>query len=65
MLLEFRVRNFRSIRDEQALNLIASGDKELATTHLASTGLKSAPHALRTVVVYGPNASGKSSCCAR
>ena len=61
MLLEFRVRNFRSIRDEQALNLIASGDKELATTHLASTGLKSAPHALRTVVVYGPNASGKSS----
>lgn len=61
MLLEFRVRNFRSIRDEQALNLIASGDKELAVTHLASTGLKSAPHALRTVVVYGPNASGKSS----
>lgn len=61
MLLEFRVRNFRSIRDEQALNLIASGDKELAGTHLASTGLKSAPHALRTVVVYGPNASGKSS----
>lgn len=61
MLLEFRVRNFRSIRDEQVLNLIASGDKELAATHLASTGLKSAPHALRTVVVYGPNASGKSS----
>jgi len=61
MLLEFRVRNFRSIRDEQALNLIASGDKELAATHLAPTGLKSAPHALRTVVVYGPNASGKSS----
>ena len=61
MLLEFRVRNFRSIRDEQALNLIASGDKELAATHLASTGLKSVPHALRSVVVYGPNASGKSS----
>lgn len=61
MLLEFRVRNFRSIRDEQALNLIASADKELAATHLVPTGLKSAPHALRTVVVYGPNASGKSS----
>lgn len=61
MLLEFRVRNYRSIRDEQALTLIASGDKELATTHLAPTGLKSAPHALRTAVVYGPNASGKSS----
>jgi hypothetical protein len=61
MLLEFRVRNYRSIRDEQALNLIASGDTELAATHLAPIGLKSAPHALRTVVVYGPNASGKSS----
>lgn len=61
MLLEFRVRNYRSIRDEQALTLIASGDKVLATTHLAPTGLKSAPHALRTAVVYGPNASGKSS----
>ncbi|WP_295531572.1 ATP/GTP-binding protein [uncultured Pseudacidovorax sp.] len=61
MLLEFRVRNFRSIRDEQALNLIASADKELAATHLVPTGLKSAPHALRAVVVYGPNASGKSS----
>jgi hypothetical protein len=61
MLLEFRVRNYRSIRDEQALTLIASGDKELAATHLASTGLKAVPHALRSVVVYGPNASGKSS----
>lgn len=61
MLLEFRVRNYRSIRDEQALTLIASSDKELAQTHLAPTGLKAAPHALRTAVVYGPNASGKSS----
>lgn len=61
MLLEFRVRNYRSIRDEQVLNLIASGDKELAETHLAPTGLKAAPHALRSAVVYGPNASGKSS----
>lgn len=61
MLLEFRVRNYRSIRDEQALTLIASGDKELAATHLSPTGLKAAPYALRTAVVYGPNASGKSS----
>jgi len=61
MLLEFRVRNYRSIRDEQALTLIASSDKELAQTHLVSTGLRAAPHALRTAVVYGPNASGKSS----
>lgn len=61
MLLDFRVKNYRSIRDDQALSLIASGDKALAATHLATTGLKTAPHALRTAVIYGPNASGKSS----
>lgn len=61
MLLEFRVRNYRSIRDEQALTLIASSSKELAQTHLMPTGLKSAPYAVPTAVIYGPNASGKSS----
>ena len=61
MLLEFRVANYRSIRDEQVLNLIASSDDALADTHLAATGLKSAPHAVRSAVVYGPNASGKST----
>jgi uncharacterized protein len=62
MLLEFRVRNYRSIRDEQCLNLVASSaDKELAETHLAATGLKSLPNAVRSAVVYGPNASGKST----
>jgi AAA15 family ATPase/GTPase len=62
MLLEFRVRNYRSIRDEQVLNLVASsGDKDLAETHLASTGLKSLPSTVRSAVVYGANASGKST----
>ncbi|OGQ98092.1 MAG: phage resistance protein [Deltaproteobacteria bacterium RIFOXYD12_FULL_55_16] len=61
MLLEFRVRNYRSIRDEQALNLVASSDRELAETHLAQTGLKSLPSVVRSAVVYGPNASGKST----
>lgn len=61
MLLDFRLRNFRSIRDEQGLNLIASSDRELADTHLAATGLKAAPRAVRSAVIYGPNASGKST----
>lgn len=65
MLLEFRVRNYRSIRDEQSLNLVASGtDKELVETNLAPTGLKSLPNAVRSAVVYGPNASGKSTLLA-
>ena len=62
MLLEFRVRNYKSIRDDQSLNLVASSsDKELADTHLVPTELKSLPRAVRSAVIYGPNASGKST----
>lgn len=62
MLLEFRIRNFRSIKDEQSLSLVAApADKELSETHLAPTGLKALPQAVRSAVLYGPNASGKST----
>ena len=61
MLLEFRVKNYRSIRDEQTLSMIASSDKEFADSHLVSTGLKTLDKVVRSSVVYGPNASGKSN----
>jgi hypothetical protein len=61
MLLEFRVKNYRSIRDEQVLSLVASKDQILAETHLASTGVKTLDRVVRTAVIYGPNASGKST----
>lgn len=61
MLLEFHVKNFRSIRDEQVLSLVASKDIALADTHLMPTGVKSLSKAVRSAVVYGPNASGKSN----
>ena len=61
MLLEFRVKNYRSIRDEQTLSMIASSDKEFADSHLMSTGLKTLDKVVRSSVVYGPNASGKSN----
>jgi uncharacterized protein len=61
MLLQFRVKNYRSIHDEVVLNLIASNDKELAQSNLLPTGLKGLSHAVRTAVMYGPNASGKSN----
>jgi len=61
MLIEFRARNYRSIRDEVALSFVASKDKKLAETHLASTGIPSLPNVLRSAVIYGPNASGKST----
>lgn len=61
MLVEFRVKNFRSLRDEQVLSLVASTDKTLLETHALDTGLKAAPHLLKSAVVYGANASGKSN----
>ncbi len=61
MLVEFRIKNFRSLREEQVLSLVASSDKTLLDTHAVSTGLKAAPHLLKSAVVYGANASGKSN----
>lgn len=65
MLLEFRVSNFRSIRDEQVLSLVASGtDRELCDSNVIKTSIKSVPNALRSVVIYGANGSGKSTVLA-
>ncbi len=61
MIIEFRVKNFRSLRDEQVLSLVASKDKSLVDTHTITTGIKAAPALLRSAVIYGANASGKSN----
>ena len=61
MLVEFRVKNFRSLRDEQVLSLVASNDKTLIDSHALMTGLNAVPALLRSAVVYGANASGKSN----
>ena len=61
MLVEFRVANFRSLRDEQALSLVASKDKTLSDTHTLATGVSAVPQLLRSVAIYGANASGKSN----
>ena len=61
MLVEFRVKNFRSLRDEQVLSMVGSKDKSLADTHTKATGINAAPTLLHSAVVYGANASGKSN----
>ena len=61
MLVEFRVKNFHSLRDEHALSLVASKDKTLADTHTLGTGLAAVPRLLASSVIYGANASGKSN----
>jgi AAA15 family ATPase/GTPase len=61
MLVEFRVKNFRSLRDEQVLSLVASKDKSLQDTNTLPTGLKAAPALVSSAVIYGANAGGKSN----
>lgn len=61
MLVEFRVKNFRSLRGEQVLSLVASKDKTLADTHTLATGLTAVPQMLKSAAIYGANASGKSN----
>ena len=61
MLIEFRVKNFRSLCDEQVLSLVASSDKALQDSNTLPTGVAAAPLLLRSAVIYGANASGKSN----
>ena len=61
MLIEFRVKNFRSLREEQVLSLVASKDKTLQNTHTQATDISAAPALVRSAVIYGANASGKSN----
>lgn len=61
MLLDFRVTNFRSLRDEQILSLVASKDKALQSLNTMPSDIKTPPSLLRSAVIYGPNAGGKSN----
>ncbi|MEA3224515.1 MAG: AAA family ATPase [Planctomycetota bacterium] len=57
MLVEFRVANYRSFREEQTLSLVASKDTELGDNCVDQGKLR----LLKAVGIYGPNASGKSN----
>ena len=57
MLAEFRVGNYRSFKDEQVLSLVASVDESKGANSFEIAG----HNILKTAVVYGANASGKSN----
>ena len=61
MLIEFRVKNYCCLRDEQVLSLVPSSDTSLLESNTYETGVPSVPRLLRTAVIYGPNAGGKST----
>ncbi len=60
MFIEFSVSNFKSIRERQTLSMVASSGRELASTNIF-TPHGNAPAVLRSAVIYGPNAAGKSN----
>jgi hypothetical protein len=62
MLIEFKVKNYRSIKDEQVLTMVKSKAKELEDTNTFITPEKKKPiKLLNSATIYGPNASGKSN----
>ncbi len=61
MLLEFRIKNFRSFRDEAVLRMTASSDTSMQATHTRETGLEKAKRVVNAVAIFGANASGKTN----
>jgi uncharacterized protein len=57
MLIEFKVANYRSFNEEQTLSMIASSDTSIKQNCIEVGRMA----LLRSVAMYGPNASGKSN----
>lgn len=61
MLIQFSVSNFRTFKERVTLNLIASNyDKESREEENVITNLKYKTRIVKSAVIYGANASGKS-----
>ena len=61
MLIEFSVANFRSFWEPQKLSMAATSKKELWEENTFDSPVSGMPRLLRSAVVYGPNAGGKSN----
>ena len=67
MLVEFKVRNFRSFKDEAVLSMVADdeGDhRDDLPENYVETGHPMVPRLLKTACIFGANASGKTSLVA-
>lgn len=62
MFIEFNVTNFRSIKNTLTLSMAASKYyRGLEETNCLESGIGGLPKLLRSGVIYGPNAGGKSN----
>lgn len=61
MIIEFTIENFRSIKEEVTFSFVSSSDKLLPNNLINSDLLSINDNLLKTAVIYGANASGKSN----
>lgn len=61
MLIEFSVKNYRSFWGTQTLSMSAGASKDLRDENTFAPPVEGLPRLLRSAVVYGANASGKSN----
>jgi AAA15 family ATPase/GTPase len=64
MIIEFSLENYRSVFSKQTLSFVAyegENQEDLDSDRTIKTGDADIPNLVRSAVVYGPNASGKSN----
>lgn len=61
VLIEMNVANFRSLKGTQTFSLAKGKGNELESTNVFTVKAASDYELLRSAVIYGPNASGKSN----
>ena len=60
MLIEFKIKNYRSFHGEAVLSMVASPDKSLSQNILSSPAFGNR-NLLHSAVIYGANAAGKTN----
>ena len=61
MLIEFSITNYLSICERQTLSLTASSAYRELSDNMFATNMPKMPRLLKSSVIYGPNAAGKSN----
>lgn len=61
MLVEFTVKNYRSVKEEQIFSMVKAKGEELELTNSFMPEAPGSVSLLRSAAIYGPNAAGKSN----
>ena len=61
MFIEFQVENFRSFKERQTFSMVGATLSEHVESNTFDSGSKGFDRLLRSAVIYGPNAAGKTN----